>query len=187
MADSVQDILQRYNLAISQERMNKEGFHPSVTAKTPNQLVKSFKLLLAEEKKKPDRATFLNGGNFRGINYSQGLRQITMVCVMLSKVYLVSRLEKAYSWTQSPLLARQYWPKTGLTEPYESDKASDKNEPCGLLELLRTTEVGSRIMEHVFADGYKTAQKLALTSTEMWHAVVNLAVSVSPCSNLFIS
>ena len=187
LADSVQDILQHYNLTISQQRMNKEGFHPSVTQKTPNQLVKSFKLLLAEENKRPDRLTFLDGGNFRGIRYSQGQRQITMVCVMLSEVYLVSRPEKAYNWTQSPLLARQYWPKAGLTKPLESDKNSDKNEPCGLLELLRTTEIGSRIMEHVLADGYKTAQKLALASTEMWHTVVNLAVSVPPCSTFFIS
>lgn len=74
-----------------------------------------------------------------------------------------------------------------LDEDFGDSAIRNGNNTSCLAKVLELVNPGGLIGENVFADGFKTVQSLALTSTEMWRAVAINSVSGQHFKSAFLT
>ncbi|PNY24541.1 Uncharacterized protein TCAP_05534 [Tolypocladium capitatum] len=138
-----------YNIQLSTKRLEERGFHPAVTTKTRDEVLKDWAATLRKYIDRPTRQTFLNGGGgFQGVVVSQS-RDLTRALLVFRHSFIQGRSDT------------------------DRQGAATGN---GLAFVLNAVDIGGQVAECIFADGYKAVHNTALTSTQSWSALAQSVV-----------
>ncbi|PHH90150.1 hypothetical protein CDD83_4397 [Cordyceps sp. RAO-2017] len=134
----------KYDMVLSKKRLEEEGFHPEVTTKTREELLAIGANTIIKYTSRLSRQQLLDGNPSHPEGFTP-FRRLTRALLLFRKGFGNSRFgeEEAAASTTVNLLVR----------------------------LLDTIDVGGTVSEQIFADGYKTVQSVAMTSTDSWFAL----------------
>ncbi|KIE01264.1 hypothetical protein MAJ_02605, partial [Metarhizium majus ARSEF 297] len=141
------DVPKDYDMEKSQQRLLKEGFHPSVTSKTPDEVEKAWIARAQQLIKRPTREEFMGKmGDFYNSSFTTP-RYLTTAMLLL-------RYESKYVRA--------------------AKKPADTGDNM-LATMLNTIDVGGEIANILFQQGWKSVLNTAITSSTTWKAVANSA------------
>ncbi|KHN96747.1 uncharacterized protein MAM_05303 [Metarhizium album ARSEF 1941] len=138
-------VIEKYDMEQSQQRLLREGFHPAVTSKTPEQVEKAWLARVDRLIDRPTRDEFV--GQMGPSSQSSYTRCLTTAMLLM-------RHESKYAH-----------PVKKTARPGQDLLAT----------MLSTVDIGGEIANAIFQQGRRSVFNAAITSLATWHAVAHCA------------
>ncbi|PFH62110.1 hypothetical protein XA68_15071 [Ophiocordyceps unilateralis] len=139
-------VITKYDMTLSQQRLLKEGFHPAVTNKSKAQLLDIAGRMIQNHWTRPVKDKYREGQVWSLHSYNARSR--------LTRGLLYFRKELGHGGFD------------------HEAKAAGNVAGNGLVRLLDTVDIGGIVAQNIFVQGYKAVHNVAMASSQTWNSLV---------------